>query len=715
MAITKIPGEYIEDMTEPLGWPSLNEDDLYLRSNRLVSVVTQLIGPIEGWQRQLGEIFAGGVWSGDAADAGNAAVQERISEMSSLHDHLEKSVAWYTLTADTVAQVKMAINENLTAAQQYFASIRSSPDLDASEKEAAIRAWVRSTYSLNAALVSSSASKIPPFNAWQMPPPPTRSPSPPARQSPPAAPPKQDMSRIAPQAPARGSTQPSTPMFDSMNTALEQATQHSPSPGPQHSLAGPAPSAPPGASISSTTGESGSGTALTSTGAPSTSNPLGSLGSSAPPKNGPANPATGASTAASSPSTNSGAQSAKSTANPKDTGKMTGATPSVQSTPRQIPPPLASPATASTPAPAPGPTSQSAAAVPSSGGSSPAASGGASGAAPSGAAPVGGSTTAAPPPVPLGPPTTPAPAAPPPAGTAPAAAGPGVAPMSAASASGAAAAPAPVPVSTARAERDAILAASTPGGRRNAGDGDPLQRARHIGAALNVGVMDFGFFWVTGLTADATIVVANSYGLAYIPDGVHLPEHVKMVTADESISPAERATWATYPILAVQGWCRHHDKQLRAVVATEEQFANFDPGVAKIILTTEDIPDDGTMNGRSRLEVIAPDAAQRLTSIADTGLTELLPPAATDLEPPADQSAKLWFDVAKPLMSTSPQRGAAHLHAFVAYANHAQELALHRAQTAAEPDVQRRAITDWIYWQHLGVLMNDAVASEAPA
>ena len=285
--------------------------------------------------------------------------------------------------------------------------------------------------------------------------------------------------------------------------------------------------------------------------------------------------------------------------------------------------------------------------------------------------------------------------------------------MSSASASGAAAAPAPVPVSAARAERDAIAAASTPGGRRKTGEGDPLQRARHIAGALNVGVMDFGFFWVTGVTTDGTIVVANSYGLAYIPEGVNLPEHVKMATADESISPAERATWATYPILAVQGWCRHHDKQLRAVVATEEQFANFDPGVAKIILTADDIPDDGTMNGRSRLEVIAPDAAQRLAAVADTGLTELLPPAGTDDQPPPDQTAKLWFEVAKPLMSTSPQRGAAHLQAFIAYATHAQELALHRAQTASEPDAQRRAITDWIYWQHLEVLTSDAVGASA--
>ena len=287
--------------------------------------------------------------------------------------------------------------------------------------------------------------------------------------------------------------------------------------------------------------------------------------------------------------------------------------------------------------------------------------------------------------------------------------------MSTASSSGTAAAAAPVPISAARAERDAILAASTPGGRRKTGDSDPLQRARHIGAALNVGVMDFGFFWVTGVTSDGTIVVANSYGLAYIPDGVYLPENVRMATADESISPAERATWATYPILAVQGWCRHHDKQLRAVVATEEQFANFDPGVAKIVLTADDIPDDGKMNGRSRLEVIAPDAAQRLHAVSDTGLPELLPPAAADVEPPADHSAKLWFDVAKPLMSTNPQRGAAHLQAFIAYAIHAQELALHRAQTASEPAAQRAAITDWIYWQHLGVLVSDAIAADAPA
>jgi hypothetical protein len=285
--------------------------------------------------------------------------------------------------------------------------------------------------------------------------------------------------------------------------------------------------------------------------------------------------------------------------------------------------------------------------------------------------------------------------------------------MSTSAATGGAAA-APVPVSAARAERDAIMSAATAGAlRRKTNGNDPMQRARHIAAALNVGVMDFGFFWVTGVTVDGTIVVANSYGLAYIPDGVHLPDQVRMASADDSIPASERASWATYPVLAVQGWAQHHNHQLRAVVATEEQFANFDPGVAKIILTRDDIPEDGTMQGRSRLEVIAPAAAQQLSAVSDFGLNELLPPAPADVEPPADETAKLWFEVAKPLMSTNPQRSGPHLAAFIKYAAHAQSLALHRAQTAQDPPDQRRAIADWVYWQHLAVLISDATNAEA--
>ena len=85
-----------------------------------------------------------------------------------------------------------------------------------------------------------------------------------------------------------------------------------------------------------------------------------------------------------------------------------------------------------------------------------------------------------------------------------------------------------------------------------------------------------------------------------------------MATADESIPAAVRGTWATYPILALHGWAQHHDTDLRAVIATEDQFKGFDPGAAKIVLRPDDIPDNGTMEGRHRLHVIAPDAAMQV-------------------------------------------------------------------------------------------------------
>lgn len=222
-----------------------------------------------------------------------------------------------------------------------------------------------------------------------------------------------------------------------------------------------------------------------------------------------------------------------------------------------------------------------------------------------------------------------------------------------------------------------------------------------------------GFFWVTGLAKDGTIVVANNYGLGYLPAGVNLPERVKMVTADESIPANVRGNWATYPVLALHGWAQHHDTELRAVIATEDQFKGFDPGAPKIILRPDDIPDNGQMAGRHRLQVISPDAATKLAAISPTGLSEVLPPPPTDVNPPDDRRALLWFEVFRPLLSNSPDRGQIQLQHFVTYADHAQELALHNAHIATEAADQRAAIADWIYWQHLSVLASDAIATAA--
>ncbi|WP_163796182.1 hypothetical protein [Mycolicibacterium sediminis] len=343
----------------------------------------------------------------------------------------------------------------------------------------------------------------------------------------------------------------------------------------------------------------------------------------------------------------------------------------------------------------------------------------------------GGGTPSAPPPMsappmPLGAPATPTPAAPTAPGAGGAAAnpasttapgGPNVNPASAGRIDQGAIGAAPIPVSTSRLERDAITSAAVGGGaNRKSNNGNAaLIMARRIAAALNIGVSDFGFYWVTGLTADGSIVVANSFGLAYIPEHVNLPRQVAMATADESIPPAERAKWATYPVLAIQGWARAHEQKLRAVIATEEQFASFDPGAAKVILRPDDIPESGRMEGRSRLEVIAPNAAAHLASVPAASLIDLLPPAPADTIAPADNSNALWFELIKPLMSTQPERAAVHLEAFVTYAEHAQEQALYRAHVAVDSEAQRAAIADWVYWQHLAVLMWEATGADANA
>ncbi|WP_343709093.1 hypothetical protein [Mycobacterium sp.] len=333
-------------------------------------------------------------------------------------------------------------------------------------------------------------------------------------------------------------------------------------------------------------------------------------------------------------------------------------------------------------------------------------------------------------PMPLLPPATPHPAAPvsatgsgttgTPGASGSGSGGPGVHPASTTGAgrggfgggpmmsSQAEAAPAPIPVSSARAEKEAIAQAT----RRHAG-GD-VQMAYRLAAALNADNMvnkgDFNFFWMTAVSADGQIVVANSYGLGYIPEVVALPAQVRMASADAGIPVAERARWTTYPSIALQGWAAHHNTTLRVVIGRERHFAGIDPGVPTQFMADEDIPTGGKMEGRSRLEVVAPADAARLTAAGDLALIDLLPPAPVDTTAPADQRNTLWFDVIKHLMSSDPDRGARQLEAFATYAAHAQELALRRAHTAVHAVEQRQTVADWLYWHHLHGVLGEALA-----
>lgn len=303
--------------------------------------------------------------------------------------------------------------------------------------------------------------------------------------------------------------------------------------------------------------------------------------------------------------------------------------------------------------------------------------------------------------MPLGPPPTAPPAAP----VQPAAAPPPAVAPPANIAGGAQVAP--IPVSAARAERDAAQNAAKRSGS------DPLELARRIAAALNAPDMvnkeEPFFHWITAVTQDGRIVVANNYGLAYMPKQVRLPASVVMASADESIPPSERAGWATYPAVALQGWAQHHDSKLRALIGFENQFSS-DSGVHLELLTPQDIPASGKMAGRDRLQVIAPQVAARLAQIADGDLVKVLPPAPVEATPPDErQRMELWEDVWSPVISRSANRGQAHLKGFAAYAVHAQEWALYHAHTSVAAEDQRRAVADFIYWQHVGQLAADAI------
>jgi hypothetical protein len=259
------------------------------------------------------------------------------------------------------------------------------------------------------------------------------------------------------------------------------------------------------------------------------------------------------------------------------------------------------------------------------------------------------------------------------------------------------------PVSAARAERDAIAEATTADAMRRKGP-DPLQLATRIAAALNapdtIPERHFNFYWVTAVTTSGAIVVANSYGMAYLPAGIHLPEQAHMASADDAIPLTDRVRWITYPLIAVKGWADQHDHQLRAVIATAEQFGESDPGVTKVVLKPDDIPDSGEMTGRSRLAVLDPAAAELLASTPDQRLVDLLP-AEPDVELTEEDEAMLWVEVTTPLVGGHPNRQAAHLRAFASYAAFSRNLALKNAHGKADSDTQRSAVADWLYWKRV--------------
>ena len=647
MGIARPAGEYAEQMISPGGWPEVDEATLSARAEEFAGISRQLGAVLDSCAQQKMQVFEGGIWSGGAADAANGALGRNIDQLTALKSDAEDAMRWHNQIAGVIADAKSAISDNVEAANASITALQNDKALDADERTAAINWVIAATHGANTSLVAATAKQILVTGAQ----------------------------KTSPSGPANSGDQTTRPS--------DQNTPDQNTPDTENGTPGDTQS--PGAT------ESASGA-------------LSSLMSSASSGSSPTSPTAGLDTVdQSTPFLANGASvmspgSSSRTATP---GRAGGVGKGLSAAALSSSPVGAAPV-ASAPIVAPRSAEDPATAAPMGAPMGAGAAGGAAAGSRKGSvAPAGISPTAA---------------SSPPGQKAPAGAGgqkgrrqePDVPDRPVAAA---AAAP-PIPVSAARAERDAIAAATAPEAAKRGG-ADPLALARRVAAALNApdspGTGEFGFFWMTAVSTDGAIVVANSYGLAFIPAGVQLPEPVQVVTADAEIPAVERARWATYPAMAVQGWAAHHNKKLRAVIATSEQFGRSDPGAAKVVLEPEDIPATGVMTGRSRLEVVDPDSAAVLAETADDGLLDLLPPAPADSDRNADQLSTLAWEVVRPLTGSAEGRETLHLKAFGPYAALERDIALAAAHTAAESDARRAAVADWLYWRHVGELLGSAL------
>ena len=652
MGTARPAGKYAEQMISPGGWPEVDEATFAARSEEFAGVSRQLGVVLDSSAQQKMQVFEGGIWSGTAADAANDALGRNIDQLTALKSDADDATRWHNQIAGVITDAKSTISDNVELASDAITTLQNDIALDADERTAAINRVIATTYGANTGLVAATAEQILATGAEKTS----------------AASPTESLDQ----------TEPSADQNTSDENTSDESTSDTENSTPAETKSSGATESASGA-LSSLMSSASSGSSLTS---PTAS--IDTVDQSTPfLANGASVVSPGSSSRTATPGRAGGVGKGLSAA--ALSSSPVGAAP-VASAPMMAPRSAEDPSAA---APMGAPMGAGA------------AGGAAAGSRKGSAAPAG---------------TSPAAASSPAGQKAPAGAGaqkgrrqePDVPDRPAA----AAAVAAPIPVSAARAERDAIAAATAPEAAKRGG-ADPLALARRVAAALNAADSDgadaFEFFWMTAVSTDGEIVVANSYGLAYIPAGVQLPEPVQLVTADAQIPAVERARWVTYPAMAVQGWAAHHNKKLRAVIATAEQFGRSDPGAAKVVLEPEDIPATGVMTGRSRLEVVDPDSAAVLAETTDDGLLDLLPPAPADSGALSDQRQPLWWEVLRPLTGSAEGRETVHLKAFGPYAALERDIALAAAHTAAESDARRGAVADWLYWRHVGELLGSAV------
>ncbi len=181
-------------MIDGAAWPDIDEDLLRRRSDDLRVVLNSVVNVLGKWQSLRPAVFNPSTWSGSAASAADEALGRRIGEMSQLHDHLLKAIAWYELVAAVIVKTKQQIVDNVEHAHKVIEVLKSDSDLSDEELENAIQVWITATHALNTVAVAVGAGEVPKFNAWQ----PPAAPPPPAQPTAPVSLPREESFTVAP-------------------------------------------------------------------------------------------------------------------------------------------------------------------------------------------------------------------------------------------------------------------------------------------------------------------------------------------------------------------------------------------------------------------------------------------------------------------------------------------------------------------------------------
>lgn len=186
MGLEKFVGEYTEAMTEPAGWPDVDESVLQERAAALLKLSNQVQSVAKLWQDNNTTLFDGGNWAGNGANAAHQSMRNRISQMNALADHLGKAYAYYNFMAGLVEEVKATINRNLKHAHQVIQDLKDSEIYSEGTKQALINMYVAWQNMINSGEVTSVAGRVIAFSAWTPPPSsiPAAAPTPPQQQSP---------------------------------------------------------------------------------------------------------------------------------------------------------------------------------------------------------------------------------------------------------------------------------------------------------------------------------------------------------------------------------------------------------------------------------------------------------------------------------------------------------------------------------------------------